>query len=1543
MYRGTERMSTNNYNVPVSPVSPSNGHTGFIGMESPEYVSSEHDSDVEEVVVKPLVNKKWVRDKPHTKFPKTESQNPSQMLGPATGEFSFPPREEGEENTISALLERGSLERKYILMPGQRTKRATSLVWKFFYIDARARSRAVCTLCRKSVSRGKEGTNLGTSTLRRHLQYVHTSVWDKATGAATNTVEKEKEQLKVMRTSDIEIESVDVSFPSSCGNDLNITSYLTPQKHNTESTAVLPMSQSTPVPFLTPVSKGTLGKRKATVALPGTEQFPLQQTLERKSKYSHYHPVVQEINRAVAEMVALDLLPFSFVSNGGFKRLMEVVTPKYQSGERMSTVVNNEPASLAFPSNNFDRVKSPEYVSTSEHDTDVEQELVEKPLEEVKEVRDSKSHKMYLKEELQTSVPKIVPAAVEFFVPPKNEDGFTLSHFSESNTIEPEYIIMPGQKTKRATSLVWNFFYIDARARSRAVCTLCRKSVSRGREGTHLGTSTLRRHLQSVHALIWAKATGAAVGAVEELEQFETVGRGDPDVEPVDTSLASLHGNDLNITSRFGPQKHTSDPAIVLPTSQSTPVSSPTPVFKKEVDEGEASTMLPVSEHLPLQQTLDKKSTYTHYHPVVQEINRAVAEMIALDLLPYSFGSTDGFKRLMEVAAPKDCDTEKSAASAFNVPVTPVSPSSSHSSICSVESLENAISERNSDSDDVEEEVGKKKETLGKLHRNYPKVKSFKSAPEGIPAGGDVSDSPGEEGEREMINGIDEGSSLKRVLMPGQKTKRATSLVWNFFYIDEHARSRAVCTLCNKSVSRGKEGTHLGTSTLRRHLQYVHTLVWTKATGTATGAVEEELEQLEAMGRGDAEMESMDVSFPSPRGSDVNISSCFASKRHSSDSATVLSASQNTTMFSSTLVSKGLLGKRKSSTVLPGTRQLVIQQTVENKSKYTQNHPVAQEINRAVAEMIALDLLPFSFVSNGGFKRLMEVVAPRYQIPSRTYFSTKALPNLYSALRARLNQALKEAQNRKVHLTTDMWTSGQTTDYMTLTAHWVTFKLGPSAAPSVNTSTLRKQAALCITGFDKDHTADDILEELNKKIGSWLTPKSLSTGFIVSGNEANVMYAISEGGFAHIPSFAHCLNLLMHDFLSDDRNVQSMLVVVRKICSLFSHSVKARKSLRELQQANNLPQHQLRQEIPSQWSSTFYMLSRLLEQKKAVHDFTMKNSVSTCDGLVLTPCQWELIENLCTILGPFESATQDVNADTACLSQILPLIHWLTMTLGKIRKDFEYKGNSVGVGLVDSLCLKMKKDLRFCNMLESEHYILATLLDPKFKCNIEAFLPEGTDLPTYKDILIDKVSDLMSESRKQTRSAFVEEETELVGRNLEKSRQQMVKLQTLVRPDTSITHPRPGCSTSSTDTPTVEEDSLWGMLEKYGLALTDEEQEAVDFSAEKMVEEYFKDKLPISLQDEPLNYWYERRTLWPALTQVAIQYLSCPPSSVYSERMFSAAEAIVTDRGIAQSTENVERLTFIKMNLKNFQYEYSTKLSCEVNEVDAFDDDNDYD
>lgn len=73
---------------------------------------------------------------------------------------------------------------------------------------------------------------------------------------------------------------------------------------------------------------------------------------------------------------------------------------------------------------------------------------------------------------------------------------------------------------------------------------------------------------------------------------------------------------------------------------------------------------------------------------------------------------------------------------------------------------------------------------------------------------------------------------------------------------------------------------------------------------------------------------------------------------------------------------------------------------------------------------IAADMRPYSVVQNKGFKHLMNVLEPRYDIPLCTHFSENVVPSMYEQQKSKVMAEL--SQDSSVALTTDGWISRAT-------------------------------------------------------------------------------------------------------------------------------------------------------------------------------------------------------------------------------------------------------------------------------------------------------------------------------------------------------------------------------------------------------------------------------------------------------------------------------------------------------------------------------------
>ncbi|XP_053904095.1 zinc finger BED domain-containing protein 6-like [Malaclemys terrapin pileata] len=663
---------------------------------------------------------------------------------------------------------------------------------------------------------------------------------------------------------------------------------------------------------------------------------------------------------------------------------------------------------------------------------------------------------------------------------------------------------------------------------------------------------------------------------------------------------------------------------------------------------------------------------------------------------------------------------------------------------------------------------------------------------------------------------------------------RQKSWVWEYFSIDPGNPTCVTCMICQQMVKRGTDPKRLGTSSLGNHIKHNHSIVYMRQKnmeGQQPGVVEPPL---------------------TPHG------------------AALKCREQSGT------------GRAPSIARRPGGSytHLSINESLKRGTKYHRAHSRALALNAACAKMLALDLLPFSHVEGEGFREMMAAAAPRWQVPSRSFFSKKAVPELCRAVKTAVLQALGGCEGGRVHLTVDMWTSGQTTDYMSISAHWVSMS---------NSSILRQYATLYMCGLEKQHGTGHVLERLRGVIRDWLMPLSLSSGFVASDDGQRVQRVLREGSFPRVTCLAHCLGLVVREFLHSNDEVDQMLAAARKVCAHFEHSYTARHLLWELQAENQLPRHQLKKEVAVRWSSTLHMLERLYEQRAAVQAFCLRHSAQAqrAGGLHMAQADWPLIHILCQILRPFDDATKLVSGTDASISQAIPLICLLEKKLLSLVQQYEGEGEETGQALAHSLLQTLRGNRQIAEIRAQEHYVLATYVDPRFKNNMASFVPEGEGgLHRWTQRLINEVA-------KNIRDVWDQ------GTSRRQTQQQ-----------------REG---SASDRGKY----LWDSLEDFGLiSMAPVLLDSAKAQAAQIVEGYLQDTVVLSASAEPLMYWQLKRDVWLPLFQVAVQHLSCPPSSLYSEQLFTMAGTIMRNRRTCLSTSSVESLAFIKMNKHLLPREY---------------------
>uniref|UniRef100_A0A803SNT0 BED-type domain-containing protein n=1 Tax=Anolis carolinensis TaxID=28377 RepID=A0A803SNT0_ANOCA len=562
-----------------------------------------------------------------------------------------------------------------------------------------------------------------------------------------------------------------------------------------------------------------------------------------------------------------------------------------------------------------------------------------------------------------------------------------------------------------------------------------------------------------------------------------------------------------------------------------------------------------------------------------------------------------------------------------------------------------------------------------------------------------------------------------------------------------------------------------------------------------------------------------------------------------------------------------------------------------------------QQITQTVGEMIALDHHPFRLVEQEGFVRLMKRLCPRYKIPSRHTFSRKVIPGLYEGCKERIIQMLRSAMGGHIHFTSDIWSSlGGGHSYLSLTAHWW------EKEGTMDTS--HRWALLALEVVDRDHKAETICNYLENMMGEWMQcrPEEMRRGFMVTDAGKNMIKAVESAGFQNVSCMAHLLHNTVKEGLKSQEeqsgsntNISLLIERCRKIAGYFHRSIKAARQLRDRQSLEGLPQHKLLQDVSTRWNSTLKMLERMVEQQKAVHGISL-TLVAPVSKLVPTKQEWDTISQLVDVLKPFKHATETLSESKALLSQAVPMVlrlrrHLERLGAGRTIDSLAGPLTPPVQEVVRRLSFAVRKRLE--PLLSSKVHMLAALCDPRLKYNV---CPK--DFTMWKGQLVDLVREVFAARVEETGTAAPLPELPVTpSTSASGETESPAEPVGGCRRDTDL-QPRTG-NVFFAETVAIlacsEESSLLASAQK------------VD-SAECSVNRYFEEP-PEIISCDPLSYWASREHMWPDLSHVARQFLSCPPTSVQSERVFSIAGDVVTPHRSLLDPQTVEKLVFLKANL----------------------------
>ena len=526
---------------------------------------------------------------------------------------------------------------------------------------------------------------------------------------------------------------------------------------------------------------------------------------------------------------------------------------------------------------------------------------------------------------------------------------------------------------------------------------------------------------------------------------------------------------------------------------------------------------------------------------------------------------------------------------------------------------------------------------------------------------------------------------------------------------------------------------------------------------------------------------------------------------------------------------------------------------------YPFNDPRAKERHRGVLTMMILDLQPFSFVTDIGFQSFCATMDRNFKPAGRKYYSD-LLVKVYDRGVSKLADKIKKDDPEEVSCQLDGW-SVHHHGHIGLLISYIT--------PSWKRVIMNLEC----TKFDEKHSGENIGFFVEEKLEKWNVFDKCHT--ITSDSAANMekMMEFLPDRMSRIPCLNHVLNLVIKDEILKKPEIEKIVLFSRKIVGFGNMSNNFSEEMRVVSKELNKTELVLKQDVVTRWNSTNDMLERMVEcedvlkrvlDEKGWAEIIAKKSHT--EKKRISDKDWKILRNVVKVLNPFKSATEQLSANAACISESIPLVSMLLKTLD-VCGESDQGVKDLKKRLSDNL--RRRTD----GMEDLDSYTLATLLDNRYKNhffqNPEKKTKAEERLKELLEVEVSKLSDV---------EVVVEAMSPGAGEN------------------------------NNTNT-------LAAMFSRVKQNVNNNPRREASDSVDKVLKDYLDSKL----EDNNLSTWrkYEESAnnvpAKVALCKLAKKFLTPPPTSTATERLFSSAGNIADGRA-RLLPENLERLLFLREN-----------------------------
>ena len=494
--------------------------------------------------------------------------------------------------------------------------------------------------------------------------------------------------------------------------------------------------------------------------------------------------------------------------------------------------------------------------------------------------------------------------------------------------------------------------------------------------------------------------------------------------------------------------------------------------------------------------------------------------------------------------------------------------------------------------------------------------------------------------------------------------------------------------------------------------------------------------------------------------------------------------------------------------------------------------------------------MPLSTVESPHFQRFVSALDPCYQPPSSKLISEKLMPELSISVKNRIKETLVPSHG--VCLSIDMWTNqAANMNFLGIYAH---FSLE-----------WRMYSMMLACSRCKDSlTQDDVRREYEQaltfygiadKITSTVTNKASQTDFSLPGycpgeefleehiwNNSMELEVDTKHLSAfefltrHSPCYAMSIQLVVRDGLYEMSD------------SLKDSIAKASNIVKFFQSSFSTSETPLKSSLQSmsstKWISQLDMIRFVLSLSE--------EEISGFEADQLTPNDRVLLQELCTILNPFEHAMHLVGQKHQVPASIaIP-----------VTRGIKHKLDQIKVTHSSNMLSSFRTSLseRLSRYERDDVYITAAVLDPRFKLRWS----EGEEYYGVKTELVRKVSAIQ------------------------------------------MFYPTPvSICTPNIKVENNEDDLFSFMAPNNSQSVVMSNEEAEKYLSQPCIE----------MDNDPLQYWKSQQSVFPLLSHLASIYLAIPTVSVQNERLSKAAAKIFSPELCSLSDAAFQSTMLVNSNL----------------------------